>query len=161
MDITKDELKEIIKEVVVKCLTINVKYEQHRDIDTGLPLAVPKIKEEDVYLPCWLIDHQPYLEGALRGNQQTIDKLAGQLFKTQNELEQMKIGMDAMANVLIGLEGSIKSIAYTPIKQININRDSKLFKLEAQINEGGSEQEKETARDKWKSITGEEYESSN
>jgi len=161
MFINEKDLRRIIKEELISALTIRVKYEQHRDPKTGLPLSTPKIKEQDEYLPAWLINHQPYLEGALRGVQQTQDKQDGQIIKLTDKLKEFEIGMKAMSGILMGLEGSIKAIAYTPIKQINIDRDSKLSKLEKQINEGGSEQEKQTAKDKWKGITGVDYESSN
>lgn len=157
----REEIKKIVAEAISDALTVEVTYEKKRDEKTGIPLATPELKKEKEYLPIWWMRYLPHYEASNRGIQETQDKQANTILKLTEEINQLKEGVGATVNILLALEGSIKEIAYNPVKQIGIKEDSKLAKLEQQILNGGSEQEKETAKEKWLNITGTKYESNN
>lgn len=78
--------------------------EKVRDDKTGQPLARPEIIKEKVYLPSVFVQLLPFYEGAQRGLQEQVSK-------EFSKLDQINNGMNAMAQVLIGAEQSLKCLA--------------------------------------------------
>jgi hypothetical protein len=100
-------------EAIRSALTVKVRYEQVRDPETGQPLATPKIEVKDIYLPDHWVEMLPYLEGALRGVQETTDHV-------KNKVDADHQAIEAMANLMIASEKSIKALAQAGL-QINGN----------------------------------------
>jgi hypothetical protein len=81
-----NKIKGIIQDSIREALTFKITYEQHRDLNTGQPLASPKIVEREMFLPVWIIEHLPYTEGALRGLQETVDKQANEIRRLNEKI---------------------------------------------------------------------------
>jgi hypothetical protein len=145
---TKESIKEMIQEAVVEALTVDIQWEKVRDEDTGLPLAAPERRNEAIFLPAFIAQHLKFHEGAYRGMQETVDKSA--------------TNSQAMANILVGMEGSIKDIievAHEAKQQIEYTTKSRLAKLEmVLIDKASSESERDKANKEWVKITGDNYE---
>jgi hypothetical protein len=107
----KEDLKEIakiirkeVKKAVEEALTVDMVLEKKRDEKSGQPLAVPEIIKERVYLPSIFVQLLPFYEAAERGLQEQVSK-------EFSKLDSINNGMNAMAQVLIGAEQSLKCLA--------------------------------------------------
>jgi hypothetical protein len=100
----KTWIKEAIAESLKEALTVRVRFEKRRDLQTGQPLAVPEIEVRDVYLPAHWVEFLPFHEAALRGSQETLDKLKNNDAKSGQAIE-------ALAAIILSMEGGIKAIA--------------------------------------------------
>jgi hypothetical protein len=96
----KDFLVDAIKKAVKEELTVEITWEQHRDEKTGNKLAVPKIKNEKVFLPSFFVQQLYFQEGAFRGIQEDLNKSVSKISIT-------KEGIQALANILIQMEDGI------------------------------------------------------
>ena len=96
-------LREMVKEEITKALTVKVRFEKKRNLETGQPLAVPEIEVRDVYLPAHWVEFLPFHEAALRGVQETSDH-------TKNNSLKSVQAAEIIANIMLGFEGNIKSI---------------------------------------------------
>jgi hypothetical protein len=99
----KEYLEQMVDEKIRKALTVTCRFEQRRDEKTGQPLAIPIIENRDVYLPAHWIEMLPYLEGSLRGVQETTDLV-------KNSVAGQKVLIDNMAGILIQSEESMKAL---------------------------------------------------
>jgi hypothetical protein len=99
----KTWLAEMIELKVRQALTVKVRFEKRRNIETGQPLAVPEIEVRDVYLPAHWVEFLPFHEAALRGVQETADHTKN------NSVKNLK-AVEAVAGIMLSLEGNIKSI---------------------------------------------------
>ena len=96
-------LREMVKEEITKALTVKVRFEKKRNLETGQPLAVPEIEARDVYLPAHWVEFLPFHEAALRGVQETSDH-------TKNNSLKSVQAAEAIAGIMLGFESNIKSI---------------------------------------------------
>lgn len=100
----KKWIKEAIAESLREALTVKVRFEKRRDIQTGQPLAVPEIEVKDVYLPAHWVEFLPWHEAALRGSQETLDKL-------KNNDARYGKSIEALTGIILSMEHGIKAIA--------------------------------------------------
>jgi uncharacterized coiled-coil protein SlyX len=101
----KDEkLKTIIQEAVINALTVEITLEKRRDEKTGVPLAVPKIQKEKVFLPSFLVQQISFQEGAFRGLQEDVNK-------KNNAIDKLADKLDVVGKTLLGMESSAKRLA--------------------------------------------------
>jgi hypothetical protein len=108
----KEFIRNTIKDEIQKALTINVRMERRKDMKTGQPLAVPEIEVKDVYMPSFLVEYIPFIEGAIRGVQEQV------CLDDSNRNQQIQ----AITNILLTFENSIKVVAALSdtIKQHNM-----------------------------------------
>lgn len=102
--LSEKKIRQILREEITAALTVKVRYEQVRDPETGQPLATPKIEVRDIYLPAHWVEMLPYLEGAIRGMQETTDKAVNRTIESHEAIR-------AMAELMIGAEENIKALA--------------------------------------------------
>ena len=94
----KKWLEELIENKIREALTVQVKMERNRDIETGQPLAVPKVEIKDVYLPAHWVEFLPFYEASIRGVQETSD--------------HVKNAINNIAGIMIAMERGIKAVSY-------------------------------------------------
>jgi hypothetical protein len=92
----KEWLAEMVEQKIREALTVKVKFEKRRNLDTGQPLAVPEVEVRDVYLPAHWVEFLPYYEASMRGVQETTD--------------HVKNSVGLVANIILTLENSFTSI---------------------------------------------------
>lgn len=107
-DKDKKWLEELIENKIREALTVQVKMERNRDIETGQPLAVPKIEIKDVYLPAHWVEFLPFYEASIRGVQETSD--------------HVKNSVNNIAGIMLAMENGIKVISYIA-ENNNIKRE--------------------------------------
>jgi len=99
----KKFLEELARRVMNEALTVKVRMERRRDPETGQPLAAPVIEEREIFLPAYFVEMLPYLEGALRGVQETTDHV-------KNTVSHTAGAAGVMADLMIRFEGAMKSL---------------------------------------------------
>jgi hypothetical protein len=100
----KQWIRVTVSEILKEALTVKVRFEKRRNTETGQPLAVPEIEVRDVYLPAHWVEFLPFHEAALRGSQETLDKLKN------SDAKQVR-GVEVMAGILLSMESGFKAIA--------------------------------------------------
>ena len=103
---TRDELKQLIKEAVTEALTVEATLEQVRDSESGQPLAVVKRKTEQVFLPSLMIQMLPFYEGAMRGFQQDLGKTKKALDNANSFIKRLADVAEAQSKRMIDYESS-------------------------------------------------------
>jgi hypothetical protein len=98
------KLKALISEAVEEALTVEITWEKRHDENTGVPLAAPELRKEKIFLPAFLTQHLKFQEGAFRGLQEDVSK-------KNNEISELTKKVNAIGNVLIGMESSAKRLA--------------------------------------------------
>jgi hypothetical protein len=124
-------LAEMMETKVRQALTVKVRFEKRRNIESGQPLAVPEIEVKDVYLPDHWVEFLPFYEAAIRGVQETSDH-------TKNNSVKSLKAVEAVAGIMLGFEGNLKSIgsfAGEINKRIEYNKQSILLRGEAHNSE--------------------------
>lgn len=99
----KQWLSQMMDEKIKDALTVKVRFEKKRNLETGQPLAVPEIEVRDVYLPAHWVEFLPFHEAAMRGCQETVDKL-------KNNDDKYGKTIEAMAGIMLSMENEIKAI---------------------------------------------------
>ncbi|OPY78301.1 MAG: hypothetical protein A4E65_02324 [Syntrophorhabdus sp. PtaU1.Bin153] len=102
----KEWLEKMMERKITEALTVRVKMERRRDMATGQPLAVPVIEEKDVYLPAFWVEYMPYYEGAMRGMQETVDKVNNRTTGTSQAVENI-------GRILVTSQDAIKRLVET------------------------------------------------
>lgn len=112
----KQFIRDVIKQEVEAALTVEWTIEKVRDDKTGQPLAVKETKTENIFIPAEFIRMMPYLEAAIRGVQQDIEK-------NNNKINDMGNQIQVVGSVLVQNEESLKCIAAISdhIKQLKLN----------------------------------------
>jgi|GEM_PF-7015356 flagellar hook-basal body complex protein FliE len=105
----KEWTKQTLAEEVRGALTVKVRMERRRDLATGQPLATPVIEVTDLYLPAFLSEYVPYLEGAMRGVQETSDHTRANVDKSAETIK-------AVAEVMIKFEKAMTSLVALAVK---------------------------------------------
>lgn len=107
----REWIKETLKEIVTEALTVEMRFIQKRDTETGAPLAVPKEFNKSVYLPAHWAEFLPYYE-------QSINLCADSAQKARNrakEAKQISIEtgkkIDAVGKLYLDLERPLKVLA--------------------------------------------------
>ncbi len=72
-------LADLVKTAVVDALTVEIQWEKVKDDETGVPLATPEYRIENVFLPSYFSQHLKFHEGAFRGQQETFDHVKNNL----------------------------------------------------------------------------------
>lgn len=112
----KEWVEKTIERYVISALTIRVKMERKRDLETGLPLAIPVKEEKDIFLPSFWVDYLPFYEAAVRGCQEDIDKLKNNVSVSNEILKQNSDNVERLANIFIGVEKAIKVLASVSVE---------------------------------------------
>ena len=93
----EEKLKQLIREAVIEALTVELTWEKRRDEKTGVPLAVPDIRKENVFLPSFLVQQMSFHEGAFRGLQEDVSKRNNLIDRLSGKIEI--IGRALLGNV--------------------------------------------------------------
>lgn len=96
---TKDELKELIREAVHEALTVEMTFEKVRDDKTGQPLAVVERKSEKVFIPSLIVQMIPFQEGALRGFQQDLSKTKKSLDQANSFIKRLADAVERQSDI--------------------------------------------------------------
>jgi hypothetical protein len=123
----KKWLREMVQEEITKALTVKVKFEKRRNLDTGQPLAVPEIEVRDVYLPAHWVEFLPFHEAALRGVQETTDHAKNNAVKSVQAIE-------IISSIMLGMENNVKSIGQFAGEITNRIEQKKFIKIEGDKN---------------------------
>jgi len=107
-DKERKELEELVRKAVWDALTVTMTLEKRRDEKTGVPLAHPEIKKEEVFLPSFIVQLLGFNEGAFRGLQADCGKAINTVKELSVGLEQVVKGQEALAGVLLALEDFCK-----------------------------------------------------
>jgi len=100
----EEKLKELIREAVTEALTVELTWEKRRDEKTGVPLAVPDLRKEKVFLPSFLVQQISFHEGAFRGLQEDVSK-------KNNAIDRLAEKVEIVGQVLLGMEQSARRLA--------------------------------------------------
>jgi len=119
----KKWLTEMMEAKIKEALTVKVRFEKKRNLETGQPLAVPEIEVREVYLPAHWIEFLPFYEASLRGVQETTDHAKNNSVKSIQAVE-------AMAGIIIGVENQIKSIGQFAEEITNRIEHKKVLEIE-------------------------------
>jgi tryptophanyl-tRNA synthetase len=124
----KKWLEEMIEKKIKKALTVKVKMERRRDINTGQPLSTPIMEILDIYLPDFWVEYLPYYEGAMRGVQETTDHV-------KNKINSHSATLEIMGKIMIDTEKAIMAIARLAQKIERVNWEkNEQFLLEEPID---------------------------
>ena len=118
----KKWLEEMMEAKIKDALTVKVRFEKRRNLETGQPLAVPEIEVRDVYLPAHWVEFLPFHEAALRGVQETSDH-------TKNNSLKSVQAAEAIAGIMLGFESNIKSIGHFTDEVTKRIEQSKLIEI--------------------------------
>jgi len=118
MFINDEKLAKLIEKAVTKALTVKITLEKVRDDKTGQPLAVPERITEDVFLPSFLAQTLKYNEGALRGLQEQTCHHSSKINDFDNKIQ-------AVGNIMIQAEQSLKCLAALSDEIKRLNYDDK------------------------------------
>jgi len=119
----KKWLTEMMEAKIKEALTVKVRFEKKRNLETGQPLAVPEIEVREVYLPAHWVEFLPFHEAALRGVQETSDHAKNNSVKSIQAVE-------AMSEIMIGVENQIKSIGQFAEEITNRIEHKKVLEIE-------------------------------
>lgn len=97
----KEEIRKIIQEELKAALVRTVMVERGAR-KQGDPEKV--VKEEEWNVLEWFVVYAPLIEGALRGMQGDVSKVA-------NKVDIQGVQIEALGNILIGMEDAAKKIA--------------------------------------------------
>lgn len=119
------KLENLLKEIVAKelrtALTIRVRWEKRRDEKTGQPLATPEIVEKEEYLPAFIVTYLPYVEGALRGMQETTDRVKNGMGEDRAVLANVASVMLQVEDALRVLVGSASTVQRRALRAVADN----------------------------------------
>jgi hypothetical protein len=104
MVFNEKKLTKLIEQAVTNALTVEMTMEKVRDEKTGQPLAKKELIKEKVFLPSFLVQVLSQNEGAFRGLQEQTCKQSG-------KVDDLKTKVDAIGNVLLQTENSLKELA--------------------------------------------------
>ena len=111
--------KKFIRDTIKESLTVEVQMEKLNK-DTG----IKETKIDTIYLPEFLVDYFSHMEGALRGQQETLDHVKNRSLET-------KEGMAALGSIMLQFEDGIKKmlhfVDYTKQKQIENKIEKRLL----------------------------------
>lgn len=99
----KEWLRAMVREEIKTALEVEVTLEKHRNDETGMPLPVPKIMTIKESIVSFWARYLPYYEGAMRGLQETTDKMNNRTIKQESAIE-------LMAQTMISSEDAFKKL---------------------------------------------------
>jgi hypothetical protein len=130
--VNHDKLEELIEKAVTKAFTTRMTYTKNKNIETGLPEAIPKTITEDVFLPAFLAQYLPGMEGAFRGMQ-------SQACKQDNKVDQLAGQVGAMGQILLDNADTFKALAAITgdLRQLSLSHVPDGFKKILTCGPGG------------------------
>jgi len=107
----KEWIRETFKEVVTDALTVDVRFTQKRDTETGVPLKVPKEITKEVYLPAHWVEFLPYYEQSINLCQKSAQKARNRAAEAKQIATDTGAKIDAVGQLYLDLERPLKVLA--------------------------------------------------
>ena len=107
----KEWIRETLKEIVIEALTVEVRFEQKRDTETGVPLKVPKEFTKEVYLPAHWVEFLPYYEQAINLCQDSAQKARNRAAEAKQIAIETGEKIDVVGKLYLDLERPLKVLA--------------------------------------------------
>jgi len=104
-------IKETLKEIVTEALTVEVRFEQKRDTETGVPLKVAKEITKEVYLPAHWVEFLPFYEQAINLCQDSSQKARNRAAEAKQIATETGAKIDAVGQLYLDLERPLKVLA--------------------------------------------------
>jgi hypothetical protein len=76
-----------------------------------MPIEPPKIEVKEVFIPAFIVEWMPRVEGALRVMQESTDMSRSKTMDTGRSLEETLKEVHAMKEIFLGFERTIKTVA--------------------------------------------------
>ena len=107
----KEWIKEALKEIVTEALTVEVRFEQKRNPETGVPLKVAKEFTKEVYLPAHWVEFLPFYEQAINLCQDSAQKARNRAGEAAKIAAETKEKIDVVGKLYLDLERPLKVLA--------------------------------------------------
>jgi len=107
----KEWIKETLREIVTEALTVEVRFEQKRDPETGVPLKVAKEFTKEVYLPAHWVEFLPYYEQAINLCQDSAQKARNRAGEAAQIAAETKEKIEVVGKLYLDLERPLKVLA--------------------------------------------------
>ena len=107
----KEWIRETFKEVVTDALTVDVRFTQKRDTETGVPLKVPKEITKEVYLPAHWVEFLPYYEQSINLCQKSAQKARNRAAEARQIAIETGEKIDMVGKLYLDLERPLKVLA--------------------------------------------------
>ena len=107
----KEWIKKALREIVTEALTVEVRFEQRRDTETGVPLKVPKEITKEVYLPAHWVEFLPYYEQSINLCQDAAQKARNRAAEAKQIAIETGAKIDTVGKLYLDLERPLKVLA--------------------------------------------------
>ena len=107
----KEWIRQALKEIVTEALTVEMRFIQKRDIETGVPLAVPKEFNRKVYLPSHWAEFLPFYEQSINLCQKSAQKARNRAAEAKQIAAETNKKIDTVGRLYIDLERPLKVLA--------------------------------------------------
>ena len=107
----KEWIRETLKEIVTEALTIDVRFTQKRDTETGIPLKVPKEVTKKVYLPAHWVEFLPFYEQSINLCQDSAQKARNRADEAKQAAIETGKKIDAVGKLYLDFERPLKVLA--------------------------------------------------
>jgi len=107
----KEWIKKALREIVTEALTVEVRFEQKRDTETGVPLKVPKEITKEVYLPAHWVEFLPYYEQSINLCQKSAQKARNRAAEAKQIATETGAKIDTVGKLYLDLERPLKVLA--------------------------------------------------
>ena len=107
----KEWIRDTLKEIVTEALTVDVRFTQKRDTETGVPLKVPKEITKEVYLPAHWVEFLPYYEQSINLCQKSAQKARNRAAEAKQIATDTGAKIDAVGQLYLDLERPLKVLA--------------------------------------------------
>ena len=107
----KEWIKKTLREIVTEALTVDVRFEQKRDPETGVPLKVAKEFTKEVYLPAHWVEFLPYYEQSINLCQKSAQKARNRAAEAKQIAAETGRKIDTVGKLYLDLERPLKVLA--------------------------------------------------
>jgi len=104
MILSEKKLRQIVRDEVIKALTVEITWEKRRSEETGQPLAAPELRKEKVFLPAFWVQELYHQEAAFRGLQSDVHK-------NNSCFADLSGKVEAIGNLLLSMEQAVMVMA--------------------------------------------------
>ena len=104
-------IKKALREIVTEALTVEVRFEQKRDTETGVPLKVPREITKEVYLPAHWVEFLPYYEQSINLAQKSAQKARNRAAEAKQIAMETGAKIDTVGKLYLDLERPLKVLA--------------------------------------------------
>ena len=104
-------IEETFKKLITEALTVEVRFEQKRDPETGVPLKVAKEFTKEVYLPAHWIEFLPFYEQAINLCQDSAQKAQNRAGEAKRIAIETGDKIDVVGKLYLDLERPLKVLA--------------------------------------------------